>query len=61
MTFQSELFNAAERGMNDWIIHVTNVEGTPVFELRPWGDQTEGRTWWSVNLDTLTPATDPNA
>ena len=60
MSFQSDLYDAAERGMNDWIMHVVNVEGTPVFERRPWGDQTEERTWWSVSGDVLTPTTEPD-
>lgn len=61
MSFQSTLFDAADRGLNDFVITVQNVEGTPVFQLRAQGDMTEERSWWSVNVDTLTPATDPDA
>jgi hypothetical protein len=60
MSLQSELYDAAARDMNDWVMHVTNVEGTPVFELRPWGDQTIERTWYSVNVNTVTPTTEPD-
>ncbi len=60
MSFQTELFDAADRGLNDFVLTTQNVEGTPVFSLRAQGDAGETVTWWSVAANVLTPTTDPN-
>jgi hypothetical protein len=60
MTFYTLLSNNASEDLVDYVLHVTMVEGTPVFELRPQGAAGDGSTYWSVAGDTLTSATDPD-
>lgn len=60
MSFATQLSTLADRDLVDFVLHTTMVEGTPVFELRPWGDTGEPSTYWSVSVDTLTPASNPN-
>lgn len=61
MSFAQLLASAAAHDLNDFVLTITMVEGTPVFQLRAQGDMTTAPTYWSVEINTLTPTTDPNA
>lgn len=61
MSLAAFLTAAAEHDLFDYILHITMVEGTPVFELRGQGDVSDPPVFYSVAINTVTPTTDPNA